>query len=463
MVQLMLFSTTVMTGQGLFESSLAGDEGPETGNVLSLGGYIRSVIYAGNTPEEEHPYLQSAYGETSLMLDAAGGSVASAKAEVRFRYGTEFGKTVKEMELREAYVDLVAGPATFSLGKKIISWGKATLFQPTGKINPMDPTVRSPEEDDRYTGSWSVQGTLNLGSSMRITGTWKPLYQPSVLLIEPVPMPDYVNFLQPGYPSTELDQGSYAFNYDLYTSVLDASLYWFDGYQHWPGISLDTIKLDPATFQPASLDLMEKAYRVRMLGADLSLPLGSWIFRLEGAWQDPADSWKEKEHVPFPELSYTAEIERPGTYLTLLAGYYGKYILEYEAPAAEPSLSADPEQMIELIQSGVQITPQLINEMTRQRLAAFNRLYNDQLDEFLHSVFLMLRGDVWHNRLEFTLPVVYRITTEEWILQPGISFSPADGVRITAGFTGLYGGENSLYDLVGPVLNAGFLSTRIMF
>ena len=36
-------------------------------------------------------------------------------------------------------------------------------------------------------------------------------------------------------------------------------------------------------------------------------------------------------------------------------------------------------------------------------------------------------------------------------------------VNNTAGYAGLYGPENSLYDLVGPVLNAGYLSLKISF
>jgi len=461
--QLILSSTLALNAQGLFESSLAGDTQSAAGNVLSLGGYIRSVAYLGNTPEEENPYLQSAYGEASLQLHAKAGMIASARADIRFRYGTEFQHSVNNIELREAYADLEAGPATFSIGKKILSWGKATFFNPVQKINPVDPTFRSPEEDDMNMGSWLAQGTLNMGRSMRVTGTWKPVYQPSVLLIDLIPMPGYVRFIESEYPSQELDQGSYGINFDLYTSLLDGSLYWFEGYHHWPGIAFDTMTLDLNAMQPASLDIYEKAYRLRMLGMDLSIPLASWIFRLEGAWTDTKDDPAEREDVPLSELAYTAEIERSGTYFTLLAGYQGKYIIDYESPAAEPSLSADPDQFMQLIQSGVQITPDLIHEMTRQRLSAFNRLYNDQLDVFFHAVFLLLRGNVWHDRLELNLPIVYRITTGEWIIQPGISYAPADGVKISAGFSGFYGPEDSLYDLVGPPLNAGYLSVKFMF
>ena len=70
---------------------------------------------------------------------------------------------------------------------------------------------------------------------------------------------------------------------------------------------------------------------------------------------------------------------------------------------------------------------------------------------------------MWHDRFEITIPVIYNLTTDEWIAQPGISYKPVDGLRISAGYSGLFGPENSLHDLVGPVLNAGYLSVKLTF
>lgn len=449
--------------QGLFESDPSGDGSMLAGNRVTLGGFIRSAGYLSTLPEDGATYLQSAYGQAGILLDAKIGSMASAKADLRFRAGTEFQETVAEWMVREAYVDISNTAWGIRVGKMITPWGKGSVFNPTDKITPMDPTRRSPDEEDMFLAFWGAEGHVNLGSYLTLSGTWKPLYQPSVLLIDPVPMPEYVEFLNPWDPGVNLSEGSYAFQVDLHHPVADAGLYWFEGYHHWPGIALDTFILDFATMEPTSLRLMEKPYRIRMAGLDFSLPLGAWIIRAEGAWQQSLEDRSGLEYVPFPELAYTVELERSLGAIDLIAGYYGKHIIDFEAAAAPPSLSPDRNYFMQLANQPLADPLESLDELVRNQLAAFNRLYNYQLEADYHSAFLVLRGHFLHELLEASLPVVYNVTTREWILQPQISVKPADGLEITAGFSGLYGPEESLYDLVGPVLNAGYLSMKITF
>lgn len=449
--------------QGLFESSFSGAQDDMGIKNLTIGGFIRSALYLGNTPTEEIPYLQSAYGQAALLLKANAGTMATARADIRFRFGSEWQKGLSELEIREAYVDLQTGPAGFRFGKLISPWGKGTIFNPTDKITPLDPTVRSPDPDDRYLGIWALQGRINLGSSLKLTATWNPLYQPGKLLIEPVPMPSYVSFLEPDYPGTELDEGSYGVHLDLHTSALDASAYAFEGYHHWPGIAYDAFVMDTLTMEPVALDLFEKAYRIRMTGADFSIPLGSWIFRIEGAWFTPTDEREQQEYLPFPELSYTAEIERGGSWLTMIAGYYGKYILDYTSPVAEPTLSPGQEQFYPLIQAGIPITGDVVDEAVKGQIGAFNRLYNYQLEEQYHTAFLVLKGNFLHEQLELELPLIYHITTEEWIVQPALSWMAADGIKLKAGYHGFFGPSGSLFNMVGPTLNAGYIAMTLSF
>ena len=396
-------------------------------------------------------------------MDARAGEWAVARTDLRFRYGTEFGQNVSRLDLREAYVDLTAGPAGFRFGKLITPWGKGTLFNPTGKMTPLDPTVRSPEEDDMKLGSWALEGRVSLGSHMRLSATWKPIYRSSVLLIDPVPLPEYVAFQSPAFPGPELEEGSYGIRYDLFTSRADLSLYWVDGYHHWPGLAYESLTVDTLTLEPESLSIREEAYRIRMAGLDLAIPLGSWIIRAEGAWQQTVEDHTTREYLPFPEISYTAEIERAGTYLNLVGGYYGKYILDFTPAGATPTLSADQEMFYQLMQKGIIPDAATVDGMVTGQVDAFNRLYNYQLEEFYHTTFLVAKGFLWHDQLEITVPVIYHITTGEWIIQPGISYKPADGLNISAGYTGLIGPDDSLHDLVGPVLNAGYLSLKVIF
>jgi len=449
--------------QGLFESSLTEGSDNAGKEFLSIGGFIRSAVYIGNTPEKEDPYLQSAYGQAGLLLKAKAGSKVSAVADIRFRYGTEWQQTVSEIQLREAYVDLQTGPVGFRLGKYIDPWGKGTLFNPVNKLNPIDPTTRSPEPDDMNLGIWALQGSINMGSFLKLTGTWNPLYQPGKLLIDPIPMPEYVNFLEPDYPGVTLDEGSYGIQLDLRAPAMDAALYWFDGYHNWPGIAFDSFILDSMSMEPIALNIYEKAYRIMMAGLDFSIPLGSWIFTAEGAWFQARENHENVEYLPFPELSYTAEIEKSASWLTMIAGYYGKYILDFVPAQANPELSAEQEQFLPLVEGGMNLTSEVLDAVVREQVGAFNRLYNYQLEECYHSTFLILRGDFFQSKLEISVPLIYNISTEEWIAQPSVSWMPTDGIRVKAGYSGLWGADNSLYDLVGPVLNAGYIALTLTF
>jgi len=146
-----------------------------------------------------------------------------------------------------------------------------------------------------------------------------------------------------------------------------------------------------------------------------------------------------------------------------VGGYYGKYILDFTPAGATPTLSADQEMFYQLMQKGIIPDAATVDGMVTGQVDAFNRLYNYQLEEFYHTTFLVAKGFLWHDQLEITVPVIYHITTGEWIIQPGISYKPADGLNISAGYTGLFGPEDSLHDLVGPVLNAGYLSLKVIF
>jgi hypothetical protein len=414
-------------------------------------------------PEDGAYYLQSGYGQVGLLLNASAGNWASAKADLRFKYGSEFQQTVSEVFLREAYVDLSSQVVGLRFGKLITPWGKGTAFNPTDKLTPLDPTTRSPDEDDMLLGIWAFQGRINLGSFIKLTGTWKPLYQSSVLLIDPVPMPGYVEFLEPWNPGVTLAESSYGINLDLHLPAIDAALYWFEGYHHWPGIAFESFALDSSSMEPSSLQLREHPYRIRMAGLDLSIPMGSWIFRMEGAWQQSIRSHEEYEYVPFPELAYTAEIERSLSIMDVVAGYYGKYIMDFAEAPGPASLSAEQEGFSQLMNLGISLAQGTLDGLISDQIGAFNRLYNYQLEEMYHTAFLILRGNLLHDLLECSLPVIYNFTTEEWIVQPRITYHPLDGLELSAGFSGFYGPGESLYDLVGPVLNAGYLSIKLTF
>lgn len=449
--------------QSLFESSQSESREELVSNNFTLGGFFQSASYLSQDPLSQNAKVQSAYAQLGLGLDVQLNDWAGARGEVRLRYGSEFDLDIAEVEIREAYVKLNPGVISFRLGKLIAPWGKASVLNPTDRLSPTDPLVRSPETDDRKEGIWGLEGGLQLGTHLNVSLIWNPLYAPSRLVIDPIPMPDYLLFLEAEYPSLELRESSLGVKLDLRTSPADLSLYGFQGYHTWPGIRYDSFSFSEENLEPEVLRLALKAYRIQMLGVDISLPLGSWVWTSEGAWFRSMEAQKSQEYLPYPELSYASELERSWDHLQLLAGYYGKYILDFRPPELEPGLEADLENFLPIFKPGIFPGAAELDPLLSEQVGAFNRLYNYQLENVYHSLYTNLRLQLFYQTLELSLPLIWHLTTREWILQPSVNYRATDGLSLKLGFEAFYGPEASLLDLVGPTINALFFSLRITF
>lgn len=452
-----------LSGQGLFESALENENENSPGNA-SLSGFVRTAMYVGKTGEEENPYLQSIYGQLALISDVDLGKYGAAFADMRFRYGNEFDSAISELDMREAYIDLFVGPLSLRAGKQIVSWGSSSFFNPSDQFSPLNPTFRSPDPDDMKIGSWSMNARLSMGANSSLQILWMPLYQPSALLTEPFSFPAYVAFSEPDWPSTELKNSSFGFLYDLRTSILDGSLSYYNGYRNNPKFTLRSATFDPLTMAPEMISMYQEPFRIHSAGLNLSVPFGSYIFRTEAAWMSPVDETEENIYLPMSEVSYVGEIEQSGANSTFIAGYYGKYILSYAAPTAEPAgLTGSFPDPTTLIPTGVPVTPEMIDGIVASQIDAFNRLYDYQIEEFYHSVYASVTINMLNDALKLEIPGMYNLTSKELMLMPAIEYSVTDGFLIKAGYSFMKGEENTLYDLVGPVLNAGFISFKVLF
>jgi len=456
-----LLSTIPAHGQGLFETSIK-DESPAAESVLN--GFVRSGIYIGNSVDKDIPYLQSLYGQIGLICDTKVGKSGAAYAELRFRYGDEFSKEVSEIDLREAYIDLYAGPASFRVGKQIVSWGSSSFLNPSDQFSPTNPIVRSPDPDDMKIGSWSINTKLSIAGNSSLQILWIPVYEPSVLLTEPFSFPDYITFSDPMWPAHEIRNSSYGFLYDLRSSLLDGSISFYNGYRNNPGFSLESASFNMTSFAPDEIKLYQEPFRVNSAGLNLSIPVSSYIFRTELSWMDPVDEAEDNTYLPFSELCYIGEIEQSGANVTLIAGYYGKYILSFEEPIAEPTgLTGSFPDPSTLFPPGVPINEETINTAIASQIGAFNLLYDYQLHEYYHNVYASVSIQLLNDVLKLEVPGMYNFTTKELMLRPSIEYSVTDGLLINAGISFMKGEENSLYDLVGPVINAGYLTFKVLF
>ena len=212
---------TRLPGQGLFEESL---NASETGDVLDLNGFVRSLAYAGRYDEKE-VYMKSFYSQFGLIAEVNAGKYGKGYGEMRYRYGSSYNKRISEFEIREAYAEVYWGPVEIKAGKQVFSYGATSFINPSNQFAPLNPTYRSPDPDDLRIGVWAISSSFNItaGSSLKIN--WFPQYTPSVLLTEPFAFPEYVNFEPDAIPGLEIREHNFGVKYDMRSRFFKIGLF----------------------------------------------------------------------------------------------------------------------------------------------------------------------------------------------------------------------------------------------
>lgn len=456
----LLFGSQQLISQGLFEQSL---EGTGSGNNSYLGGKVRNVFYVGTGSDNDKLLVQSMYSQLNLLADYRAGEYGKAFADIRFRGGYEFENRFANIDIREAYGEIFAGPVNISAGKQILSWGASSFINPSDQFSPVDRTFRSPFTDDQYLGQWALQADLLIRSTSTLQLLWIPVHQPSALMVKPFDFPAYIG-LKAYEPSPGLlSESGFGFRYDLRSGFMDLQLSYYNGFRNDPAISLDTAVFDAASLQPEMIGLAREPYRIHSAGFNITIPVGSYLLRTEGAWMEPF-SEEGPQEKPLSELAYTLEIEQSGPNVSLIAGYYGKYILDFEGLESDLSMLTEgfPDPAAFFPPGTVPDQAALVDYIGLQ-VHGFNRLYNYQQKEFYHAAYASATISVLHDQVEVEIPGMYNFTTGELTFMPAVKYDVTDGLSLQMGAFFLAGDEQSLFDLIAPVLNAGYLLVEFNF
>lgn len=457
---LLLFSFR-LSGQGLFEQSLSQNDSSQN-NLLHINGFVRTDGYLSKITEGNDFYFQSLYSQLGLITEVNAGKFGNAYAEFRFRTGTEFSSKIQNIELREAYTALYHGPLSIKAGKQIITWGASSFINPTDQFSPQDPTYRSPDNDDLHLASRALNTRFEITSNSYFQLIWIPVYTPSVLITKALRFPEYIEFGKDIEPGMQIREGNVGFRYDLRSKVMDVQLSYFKGYRNTRSIKSDTAIFNFTSLQPDLIRLVKVPYRINSAGINLVIPFGRSLFRTEAAWMEPVKSNSHPD--PSPELAYTAEIEHSGQHITLIAGYYGKYIFSFKKLDYNPQgLTGEFPDLSSIIPENSPFDPSYVTAYFDTQLSGFNRLYNYQDKEFYHSAYAILKISMFHELLNMEIPSMYNFSTDELTLIPSLKFNITDGLSFKIGVYYMHGGINSLYDLIGPELNAGYGQLKILF
>jgi hypothetical protein len=467
---------------GLFEESVAAAAKPGSGAGaaaaaplagpagFTIHGYVRGDMFGGKVQDQRQAELKSGYGELALIARTPKETFGDGFAEMRVRYGLQGdGTQGTALELREAYVNVYAGPFSLRLGQQIVVWGKADALNPTSNLTPVDFRVKSPLEDDIRLGNAGARAFLKF-APLRLEGVWMPLYLPTQL--PAVALPQDVYYGAPLYPSLNLRNGTEAARLHLELPAVEMSVSYLYGLALLPGLTRTglTLTADPNTNAPGATPptvlISRTPYTQQVFGFDFSTSLGEVMtLRGEAAYRKPYNygvknpmSGQNDGHIPYPDLQYVLGIDHNFGSLSIILQYMGRYVFDWQKQSG-PSVPIDASTLAMLSTYDTHTAEQGIDET----LAKTNQILFSQTAQIQHLGTLRFEWLGAHDTLSISSLCMYNFTTHEWVVTPRIGYHFSDAVMAYLGAQVFHGPHDTLFGLVDAELSAGYVELRYTF
>ena len=298
-------------------------------------------------------------------------------------------------KFREGYLDLRFGAFDIRLGRQIIAWGRADQINPTDNLTPRNFTLLVPEDADERFGTTGAKVVYHV-AGLSLTGVVLPTFEPHVIPLQRPPTGSTLHERLPGDPVT---QG--AFKIEQTGGRVDWSLSYFDGFDLFPDLGIDTVR-------PTGVDLLLRHHRSRVAGADAAAALGPYTVRGEVAYTF-TEHERAGDQVKSPFLFLVLGADR-----TLPGGVYVniQYVLRVVARFQDPFAVADPSV---------------------RRVAIEQASINDQLDEAKHALAVRLSKTWLNETLVTEITSIISPARAEFVLRPKVKYAVTDRLKLTAG------------------------------
>jgi hypothetical protein len=443
----------VSSGSGLFESA----QGDSTESAASdtalpggfdLNGYVRGDVFIGKRQDKAQAEMKAAYSELSLKVRVKKEKYGDAYAEPRIRYGLQGDDRGVFVDLREAYVNLYAGPLDLRLGKQIVVWGRADALNPTSNVTPVDFRIHSPVEDDRRVGNVGARAFLNF-SPVRIEGVWMPLFAPTE--IPPLPLPDRVSLGPERYPPPLFKRSLEAVRVHLELPAVELSASYLYGYAPLPGLALESINglLTP----DANVTVSRTAYDHHVVGFDFATTLGEIGVRGEVAYRSPLH-FRRRTYAPNPDVQYVFGLDRTFDEVSVLAQYIGRYAVNW-APTYQGPVKTDLLTRTNDVEG--------VTETILATLEAKNQILFNQRARVQNLATLRLEWLTLHQTLSLSALGMANFTTQEWLVFPKVGYQFSDSLSTTVGAEIYAGPYDTLFGVIDSRLSAGYAELKMSF
>lgn len=439
---LLIFGLGNISAQGLFESAVQSSRGDDVGGLI--GGFVRGSAYGAG---EQYDFA-NVFGEVSLTTNLKKDKFIM-NSDLRFRRGFNFDCPNSSFEVKEAYAGISTSSFDLLLGEQIISWGRTDGFNPTNNITPNDYFFLSANPDDQKTPNFLLKSDIRLSSGVKWEIIAIPMFRPSEYRYELFRMGDNVRFESATLPDNAIKNSSVATKFDFELSKIGFSVSWFNGYDPFYGFDLSNVDFETGspviTNQPSF-------YRKNSFGADLAIPVGSWIIRGEGAY-NLTENEEQKIYIPNSDISYVVGLEHNFWGFTAIMQYIGKYTLDYKA-LVEPLLT-DPMNPLAIIQYA--------NDMAIFESATFNRKIFHQQEKTNHALSLIVTKNFAYETVTAELTGFYDITSKEYMVRPKVTWKIGDALEAAVGYSYMDGPDKSVFSYASSIMNGAFLELKVSF
>jgi hypothetical protein len=253
-------------------------------------------------------------------------------------------------------------------------------------------------------------------------------------------MGEFTSFTQSTLPAKTFENGSVGTRFNFNLQNVGFSISYFRGFDPYYGFNLSSISMVEMV---PSIQLTAQPYLKNTIGADFSLPIGSWIVRGEAAYNITKD-YEENMYIPNPGINYVAGIEHSFWGITTILQYIGYYTFDF-IPLEE-------------------LPPPLnLNEMIIRELTAFNRKIFYQQEKTNHAFSLSLSRSFAYETLSIEAMGYYNLTSEEWFIRPKLNWKITDHLETSIGGFYSAGPDESIFSYASKVLNGAFFEFRVSF
>lgn len=429
--------------QSLFESSTKSKD-EQAKSKLSLNGFVRASVYGG----VESYDLTSTFAEIAFQPQYSNG-VAFFKSDVRLRSGVFFDQKVQNVILKELYGGYRSDALNVLAGYQIIDWGRTDGFNPTNNITPNDYFFLTANPNDQKLSNLMLRMKYRIKSDIELDVIGIPYYSPSIYRYELFDMGDNVTFANNPFADRSLKNGALAarLNFDL--PSIGWSLSYFHGHDPYHGF--DVKGIDWSTGAPMITNSPAN-YQKSTIGADMALPIASWIVRAEAAF-NMTENPNNEMHIPESDLAYVINLEKTVAGIMVIGQYIGKYTPNFTALSIPQLINPlDPIEQFNYANS-------MIDYENRQ----FNRRIFNQQEKVNHAASLTLSKSFGYDAWNAECTVFYNFTSDELMVRPKITWKINDSLIATVGGNYMVGDDKTLFGYSSKIMNGAFAELKIKF